>query len=120
MLISAQNLTKHYGKHAALDGVTFETPATAKTVALLGPSGSGKSTLLRVLGSLLLADDGHASLDGSTLSQRENEALRQRRGNGFVFQSFNLFPHFTALENVALPLRVVHGMEPEAARKRAV
>lgn len=120
MLISAQNLTKRYGEHAALDGASFETPANAKTVALLGPSGSGKSTLLRLLGSLMLADNGSASLDGKALSHRENEALKQRRENGFVFQSFNLFPHLSTLENVALPLRVVHGTEPTAARTRAV
>lgn len=120
MRISAQDLTKHYGNHAALDGVSFETAASAKTVALLGPSGSGKSTLLRVLGSLLLADSGHASLDGKALSHLEGPALRQRRDNGFVFQSFNLFPHLTSLENVSLPLRAVHGMPLEAARARAV
>ncbi len=108
MRITAQRLFKRYGEHAALDGVSFEVPAEAGTVALLGPSGSGKSTLLRVLGSLLLADDGSASLGGQALSHREAEALKQRRGNGFVFQSFNLFPHLTALENVALPLRAVH------------
>jgi len=120
MRITAQKLCKRYGEHAALDGVSFETPAEAGTVALLGPSGSGKSTLLRVLGSLLLADEGSASLDGQELSHRESEALKQRRGNGFVFQSFNLFPHLTALENVALPLRAVHRMEEKPARERAL
>jgi polar amino acid transport system ATP-binding protein len=120
MRISAHKLCKRYGEHAALDGVSFETPAEAGTVALLGPSGSGKSTLLRVLGSLLLADDGSASLNGQTLSHHESEALKQRRENGFVFQSFNLFPHLTALENVALPLRTVHGMAEGAARDRAL
>jgi polar amino acid transport system ATP-binding protein len=120
MRITAQKLFKRYGEHAALDGVSFEVPSEAGTVALLGPSGSGKSTLLRVLGSLLLADDGSASLDGQALSHREAEALKQRRGNGFVFQSFNLFPHLTALENVALPLRAVHRMEDGPARDRAL
>jgi polar amino acid transport system ATP-binding protein len=120
MRITAQKLFKRYGEHAALDGVSFEVPAEAGTVALLGPSGSGKSTLLRVLGSLLLADDGSASLDGQALSHLEAEALKQRRGNGFVFQSFNLFPHLTALENVALPLRAVHRMADGPAHVRAL
>ena len=119
MKITASYVTKRYGEHAALDGVTFATPHDVGAVVLLGPSGSGKSTLLRVLGSLLLADSGALSLDGNDLSSDEASALRQRRENGFVFQSFNLFPHLTARENVALPLRKVHSMAPDAADQRA-
>ena len=120
MIITANQLTKRYGGHAALDGVTFATPQEIGSVVLLGPSGSGKSTLLRVLGSLLLPDGGDASLDGKALSSDEVHALKQRRENGFVFQSFNLFPHMTAMENVALPLREVHGVETSAARRRSL
>jgi polar amino acid transport system ATP-binding protein len=119
MKITATDLRKHYGEHAALDGASFATPDDVGAVALLGPSGSGKSTLLRVLGSLLLADSGALSLDGNPLSSDEASALRQRRENGFVFQSFNLFPHLTARENVALPLREVHHLSSEAADQRA-
>lgn len=120
MRIEVSQLTKRYGAHAALAGATFETPAEAACLVLIGPSGSGKSTLLRVLGSLLAPDGGEVLLDGRPLAWSEPERLRQRRENGFVFQGFNLFPHLTALENVALPLRIVRGSNPERARRTAV
>ena len=120
MKIEARSLTKRYGAHVALDGAGFVTPDHAGCVVLLGPSGSGKSTLLRVLGSLLTPDGGEVRLDGKPLAWGDTDTLRQRRENGFVFQSFNLFPHFTALENVALPLRVVHGREVGEAGRTAL
>ena len=113
-------MVKRYGAHAALDGASFETPADAGCLVLLGPSGSGKSTLLRVLGSLLAPDSGEVTLGGERLAWGEAEALRRRRGNGFVFQGFNLFPHLSALENVALPLRVVHSRSNEDAGRTAL
>jgi polar amino acid transport system ATP-binding protein len=118
--LEAANLSKRYGTHAALDGACFTVPAEAGCLVLLGPSGSGKSTLLRVLGSLLVPDSGEVRVDRKVLSWSEEAALAQRRTNGFVFQSFNLFPHLTALENVALPLRIVHQMSPDDARRRAL
>ncbi len=120
MNVSVQNLVKRYGAHAALDGAEFSVPDGVRSVALLGPSGGGKSTLLRVLGSLLPPDEGTVVVDGHSLAWGAADVLRQRRGNGFVFQSFNLFPHLTVLENVALPLRAVHGYEPEKARTHAL
>ena len=116
MRITVTNLSKRYGAHAALDGASFATPEDAGCVVFLGPSGSGKSTLLRVLGSLLAPDAGEVTLGDERLAWNEADTLRQRRENGFVFQGFNLFPHLSALENVALPLRVVHS--PEATRTR--
>jgi polar amino acid transport system ATP-binding protein len=113
-------VSKRYAEHAALDGASFTVPAETGCLALLGPSGSGKSTLLRVLGSLLVPDGGEVRVAGKVLSWNEEAALAQRRTNGFVFQSFNLFPHLTALENVALPLRVVHNLAPDQARRRAL
>lgn len=120
MKLEADHLTKRYAAHAALDGASFRVPAEVGCLVLLGASGSGKSTLLRVLGSLLTPDSGEVRVAGKALEWNEEAALAQRRTNGFVFQSFNLFPHLTALENVALPLRVVHGVEEEAARSRAI
>jgi polar amino acid transport system ATP-binding protein len=110
---------KTFGQHRALDGVTFGTQSDARVVALLGPSGGGKSTLLRVLGCLLVAEQGSVMLDGKELPHDEAGALAERRTNGFVFQGYNLFPHLTALENVALPLRIVHGIESAKAEARA-
>ncbi|MBX7212147.1 MAG: ATP-binding cassette domain-containing protein [Verrucomicrobiaceae bacterium] len=119
MRLEARAVVKRFGAHAALDEVTFATGADARVVALLGPSGGGKSTLLRVLGCLLVPEDGSVMLDGRALPHDEAGALAERRKNGFVFQGYNLFPHLTALDNVALPLRVVHGLERDAADARA-
>jgi polar amino acid transport system ATP-binding protein len=119
MHVEAQGLVKQFGTHRALDGVSFSTGPQARVVVLLGPSGGGKSTLLRVLGCLLTADSGRVLLDGAELPHDERSAEAERRRNGFVFQGYNLFPHLTALENVALPLRVVHGMAADAAEARA-
>ena len=119
MQLSAKDIIKHYGGHAALDGAGFDISQNMGTLVLLGPSGSGKSTLLRVLGSLLTPDSGEIAIDGRVLSWKPQAALKQRRENGFVFQGFNLFPHLTALENVALPLRAVHGLEATAAQAKA-
>lgn len=116
MFLKATEISKRYGSHAALDGVSFSTSENAGTIVLLGPSGSGKSTLLRVLGALLVPDAGEISIEGKVLSWSEAAALEQRRANGFVFQGFNLFPHLTAHENVALPLRVVHAQSAEQAQ----
>src|SRR5688500_4997270 len=120
MKLEANHLSKRYGVHAALDGAEFTVPAEVGCLVLLGASGSGKSTLLRVLGSLLTPDSGEVRVGDKALDWNEEAALAQRRTNGFVFQSFNLFPHLTALENVALPLRIVHDMEDGEARQRAV
>jgi polar amino acid transport system ATP-binding protein len=119
MRLEARALVKAYGTMRALDGASFETGDQQRVVALLGPSGGGKSTLLRVLGCLLVADGGTVLVDGKELPHDEAGALVARRGNGFVFQGYNLFPHLSALENVALPLRVVHGQEPLASEARA-
>lgn len=120
MKLETHAVTKRYGAHAALDGASFATGDEARVIALLGPSGGGKSTLLRVLGSLLVPDDGHVSIDARALPHDEEGALKERRGNGFVFQGYNLFPHLTALQNIALPLREVHGMSETQATQRAL
>ncbi len=119
MRLEARGVVKAYGVHRALDGAAFQTESDARVVALLGPSGGGKSTLLRVLGCLLVPEAGTVLMDGVQLPDNEKGALRERRKNGFVFQGYNLFPHLTALENVALPLREVHGFNGAQAEARA-
>ena len=120
MRLEADQLVKRFGQFAALDGVRFTTGEEQRVVALLGPSGGGKSSLLRVLGCLLVADAGSVTVDGVELPHDEVGALKARRGNGFVFQGYNLFPHLSAAENVALPLRAVHGWSAPDAHDRAL
>jgi polar amino acid transport system ATP-binding protein len=120
MKLEAIGLTKRYGSFLALDGAAFQTGDHARVVALLGPSGGGKSTLLRVLGGLLLPEAGVVRVDGAPLPHDEAGALRALRRNGFVFQGYNLFPHLSALENIMLPLREVHGWADADAHTRAI
>ena len=90
-------------------------------VALVGPSGSGKSTLLNLVGGLDRPTDGQLWIDGVELSASKEKALtdHRRRRVGFVFQSFNLLPRLTAVENVALPLMFV-GVDERERTERAV
>mgnify|MGYP001014433219 CR=1 FL=1 len=89
----------------ALDGVDL-TIRKNEFVAIMGPSGSGKSTLMNILGCLDVPSDGTYSLNGQSISGMNDDDLAgiRNREIGFVFQSFNLLPRYTALENVALPL----------------
>src|SRR5205085_2568445 len=83
--------------------------------ALIGPSGGGKSTLLRIIAGLETPNSGNVSLNGHRIEFAE-PALREHRLHlGVVFQAFNLFPHLTALANIALPLEKVHGLRAAEA-----
>lgn len=125
-IISVKNLQKSYGDATALCGVSFDVEVSELT-AIIGPSGCGKSTLLRCLNGLELFDSGSVRIGEITLdrnnglSQRDfNARLRQLREEaGMVFQSFNLFPHLTALENAALAPMVVKKIDRKAAESKA-
>ncbi len=119
MQLDLNDIHKSYGDHVSLAGVTLVIPEM-RTLVLLGPSGGGKSTLLRVIAGLETPDRGQVALDGDTLQFSEEYLLRYRRSIGTVFQSFNLFPHLTALQNITLPLEKVHGYAPEAAASYAL
>ena len=108
-LLEVHGVHKSYGTLEVLSGVDL-TVQPGEVTVILGPSGSGKSTLLRVINHLEKVDRGFVAVDGdligytrtgSTLRElKEKDILKQRTQIGFVFQSFNLFPHLTALENV--------------------
>ena len=108
--IRIKGLTKHYQMGGqvvrALDGVDLDIDSHTFNV-VMGPSGSGKSTLLYLVGGLDHATSGEISVDGQRLDQMDENALAlfRRRTMGFVFQSFNLIPSMTALENVSFPMQ---------------
>src|SRR3954464_7418834 len=117
MRLKLSDVVKTFGAHRVLDGVSLDVQTRA--LVLLGRSGSGKTTLLRILGGLEVPDAGSVDLDGETLDYSEGPLLAYRRRVATVFQSFNLFPHLTALANLTLPLVEVHHLSPEAARETA-
>lgn len=118
MKLSIRNISKAFGPHRALDGVSLELSGVHSLV-LVGPSGGGKTTLLRILAGLETPDAGEFTLNGERVRFDEESLLRHRRSVGVVFQAFNLFPHLTALENITLPLQKVHGYEAAEAIETA-
>ena len=115
MRLTLGHLTKSFGPHRVLDDITCDF-GELRSLALIGPSGGGKSTLLRIIAGLEIPDAGTVTLDGETVVFADEEKLRaHRRHLGVVFQAFNLFPHLTALANIALPLEKVHGLSAAEA-----
>ena len=111
-VLEVKNLQKSYGKSRVLQGVSFSL-ARGQCLAVIGSSGGGKTTLLRCLNFLERADAGQILLDGETLfdaaapkPDAESEIRKKRLHFGLVFQNFNLFPQYTALENVTLAQRL--------------
>ena len=119
MKMSIRNLVKSYGGHTVLNGVSLDI-TQGTVVTLIGPSGSGKSTLLRCLNLLEPIDDGEILLDGDDISVPGLDANPIRQRVGMVFQSFNLFPHMTVLENITLSPVRTRGMKKADATARAL
>ncbi len=122
-VLEAANIVKELGQGAAmvraLKGVSLSLNAGELTL-LNGPSGSGKTTLLSILGCILTPTDGEVTIAGESLKGLgpEDLASLRRRHVGFIFQSYNLFPTLTAMENVLLALDV-RGMKSQEARVKA-
>ncbi|SFN14663.1 amino acid ABC transporter ATP-binding protein [Variovorax sp. OV329] len=113
-----EKVRKLYGDFVALQGVSLQVHK-GEVMCLIGPSGSGKSTLLRCTNALETIDGGQVLVDGVPLPKRESEVRQVRRRMGMVFQSFELFPHKSALDNVAMGPITVLGMREDEARNRA-
>ena len=125
-MIAVEKLVKSYNSTPVLRGIDH-AQNRSEAVVLIGPSGCGKSTFLRCLNQLEIADSGRITIDGVTIeggriprSSEERERQRQlRRRSGMVFQSFNLFPHFTVLQNITVAPRFVKGVPTPEADARA-
>ncbi|PWU11200.1 MAG: hypothetical protein C5B50_23805 [Verrucomicrobia bacterium] len=125
-MITVENLIKSYNSLRVLDGVCH-AQERGEAVVIIGPSGCGKSTFLRCLNQLETPDSGRITINGTTVAAgsgagNEEEQLRRglRLSAGMVFQSFNLFPHLTALENVTQAPIVVKGESRSQAETRAL
>ena len=114
--LEIRGLTKDFGATRVLHGIDLVVPA-GTTTCIIGPSGSGKSTVLRCVNRLEEPTGGEVLLDGTDVLHGPDDALRRRVG--MVFQHFNLFPHRTVLDNIALPLRRVRGVGAVDARRTA-
>jgi polar amino acid transport system ATP-binding protein len=106
-MLRLDNVWKQYGDHVVLRGVDLSVE-THEVVCLIGASGSGKSTLLRCVDLLEQVDDGRIWLGDEDITELGVDADQARRRIGMVFQSYNLFPHLTVLDNVTLAPRRVH------------
>ena len=118
-IIEMQGVVKRFGNFEALKGVNL-TVAPAERVVICGPSGSGKSTLIRCINRLERADAGRIVVDGVELSDDRASLARIHAEVGMVFQQFNLFPHWTVLENLMMAPMKVRGTAPGEARDQAM
>ena len=119
MKLEITELTQRFGSVCVLDRLQLVT-GTIQALVLVGPSGGGKSTLLRILAGLDLPVSGRVAFDGRPLPRDEKSLRAYRCTVGTVFQSYNLFPHLSALDNLLLPLVHVHGLSMAEARARVL
>ena len=117
-MIRIHNLTKSFGDNQVLKGISTEI-ADGEVVVVIGPSGSGKSTFLRCLNRLEEADGGEIIFEGVDINDKKTEIEKVREDMGMVFQSFNLFPHKTVMENITMAPVLVKGMDQKAAQTKA-
>src|SRR5215475_6853941 len=118
-LLEIKNVSKQFGSHAVLNGLSLGVEGE-QVVCLIGPSGCGKTTLLRCINGLEEIQGGEIRLHGDRVTGPGVDLNALRRDVGIVFQSFNLFPHMSVIENVTLaPIRVL-GLPRAAAEERAM
>lgn len=117
-MIRIHNLTKSFGDNQVLKGISTEI-ADGEVVVVIGPSGSGKSTFLRSLNRLEEADGGEIIFEGVDINDKNTEIEKIREDMGMVFQSFNLFPHKTVMENITMAPVLVKGVDQKTAEAKA-
>ena len=118
-MIKVEGLKKSFGKKEVLKGIDVEIKK-GEVLTVIGPSGSGKSTFLRCLNLLEVANEGNIYLDGSPIIGPNIDEDKVRAEMGMVFQSFNLFPHKTVVENIMLAPMRIQGIGESEARDRAM
>ena len=123
-ILDVRHIEKHFGATHVLEDISFSLEQ-GQALAIIGSSGSGKTTLLRCLNFLETPDQGEIVVNGETLfdaadpaTQRESEVRKKRLHFGLVFQSFNLFPQYTALENVTLAPRLLAQERPDFQQEK--
>jgi len=117
MRLKLQDIHKSFGEVEVLSQVNFSD--SIDKLAIIGPSGGGKTTLLRIIGGLLEPSAGQVIVDGELIDYSEAKLPQYRSQLGYVFQQNGLFHHLSALKNIALPLRVVHGVSEDESLERA-
>lgn len=118
MRLKIDNLYKSHGSTPLFERVSIDSKA--RVLGLIGASGSGKSSLIRLIAGLDMPKSGTITVDEVEVPCQEGEQLElYRKSLGVVFQSWNLFPHLSAIENICLPLIVSHHMTKELARARS-
>ncbi|MFB4269501.1 amino acid ABC transporter ATP-binding protein [Nonomuraea sp. GTA35] len=117
-VLTIEGVWKNFHGHSVLRGIDLEVESH-EVVSLIGASGSGKSTLLRCVNLLETVDDGAIHLDGEEITDPRVNVDQVRKRLGIVFQSFNLFPHMTVLDNITLAPRQVHGVARAQAGEQA-
>jgi ABC-type polar amino acid transport system ATPase subunit len=118
-MIEVKDVYKVFGKVVALNGVSLNV-YPGKVVVIIGPSGSGKSTLLRCMNHMEIESQGEVWVDGEHLNGDQKRLNRIRSEIGMVFQSFNLYPHLSVLDNVMLAQRIVRKTDKQTAKDIAM
>ena len=118
VLLQVEHLHKAYGDHVVLDDVSLEVER-GEVIVIIGPSGCGKSTFLRCLNALEPIQGGKVSVAGKSVDGSERDLVELRQKVGMVFQSYDLFPHMTVLDNITLAPMKARGVAREAAEEQA-
>ncbi len=118
VLLQVEHLHKAYGDHVVLDDVSLEVER-GEVIVIIGPSGCGKSTFLRCLNALEPIQGGKVSVAGKSVDGGERDLVELRQKVGMVFQSYDLFPHMTVLDNITLAPMKARGIAREAAEAQA-